>query len=701
MFHIENMCCPVEEKLIRNRLAGMVGISGLQVDLLSRHLAVSHEPGQEGAIGEALASIGMHAIPLAASKVDAPALAPAAPHLALRRKLLLGVSGVAACTAEAWAWSTGSDAAWPVVALTLLSIGAGGLPTLRKGWIALKTFTLNINFLMCLAVIGAMVLGQWPEAAMVIFLFAVAEQVESLAVNRARNAIGSLLHLAPDEATILRGGIPAKVPVARVKVGDTIRVKPGERIALDGTVSAGASSVNQAPITGESMPVDKAAGESVFAGTINGNGALYVRVTAASADSTLAKIIRVLAQAQQNQAPIQRFIDTFARYYTPAVVAVAVAVAVLPPLLWGQDWTAWLYKALVLLVIACPCALVISTPVTVVSGLTAATRRGILVKGGQFLEIGHRMAVLALDKTGTLTAGRPEVTSAVPAAGVSRDELLSLAASLDAHSSHPLAQAIVRAGPPASERAAVGDFVALPGRGVRGTIGGAVHYLGNERLLDDLGLGGAAGATDAPASRVWLTTASEVLGVIEIADTVRPGAAAAIAHLKTLGVRTVMLTGDNAATAYYVAGQVGIDEVQAGLLPEDKLAAIDALQRRHAVVGMVGDGINDAPALARARIGFAMGAAGSDAAIETADVALMDDDLRRLPDFVALSRRTRAILWQNIAAALGIKLVFFALALGGSATLWMAVFADVGASVLVVFNGLRLLARDKDEPNHF
>lgn len=699
-YRIVNMDCPTEERLIRNKLANMAGVVGLDFNLMNRVLDVHHTLPSLATVEAALHGIGMQAVPMETGA--AIVRDPAEGSLSGLQKGLLVVSGLAAAGAEALAWTTHADSSPLVIALALLSIATGGWPTLKKGWIALKSFTLNINFLMSLAVFGAIAIGQWPEAAMVIFLFAIAELIEGLSLNRARNAVQSLMQLAPDVATVAgAGGAWQQVPVASVAIGTLMRVKPGERVALDGLVQSGESSVNQAPITGESMPVDKTVGDVVYAGTINERGVLDVTVTANSGNSTLAKIVKVIEETQGKQAPTQRFVDSFARYYTPAVVVFAILVAVLPPLLLGQPFMAWVYKALVMLVIACPCALVISTPVTVVSGLTAAARRGILVKGGQFLETGYRIKAIAVDKTGTLTMGQPAVTDVVAMDGGGRDAILLLAASLDANSAHPLAAAIVKAGPPADRHLAVTQFAALHGRGVRGSIAGQTYYLGNARLMADLNVltpelqAILAGLEQQAYTAMVLATQAGPLGVIAVADVLRPTAASAIARLNALGVATVMLTGDNLLTAQRIAAEVGVSLVKAELLPENKLDEIKALQQRFGVVAMLGDGVNDAPALAQADIGFAMGAAGSDTAIETADVALMDDELGKLPEFISLSRRTRAILVQNISFAIGIKAVFFGLALAGMATLWMAVFADVGASLLVVANGLRLLRGSK------
>lgn len=695
-YRIPNMDCPSEEALIRRRLGGMADVLDLRFNLMGRMLDVVHRLPSAEPITKALHEIGMKAEP-----VDTGAPASSSDdeeHLTTRQKVGLVLAGVSAAAAEGIAWMGTPENSLPVIALSVLSIALAGVPTLRKGWVALKTLTLNINFLMCLAVIGAIAIGQWPEAAMVVFLFAIAELIEGLSLDRVRNTMRGLLQLAPEEANVQDASGQWRVMAAdQIPVGAVVQVKPGERIAVDGEVLEGESSVNQAPITGESMPVAKQRGDGVYAGTINEHGLLQIRVTAQRGDSTLAKIVRVIEETQRNQAPTQRFVDTFARYYTPAVVIAAVLVAVLPTLLWQQPFQDWLYKALVLLVIACPCALVISTPVTVVSGLTAAARRGILIKGGQFLEAGHGLKAIALDKTGTLTLGRPAVVEIVAMPGILQEQVLAIAASLDANSDHPLARAIVAALPEGASLQRVERFEALGGRGVRGTIDGTEYYLGNARLLSDIGAGtddvrDVLSAQQAHArTAIFLATEQKVLGVIGIADVVRPNALQAVTRLKALGVIPVMLTGDNAATARQIGQETGIDQIRADMLPDHKLQAIEELESKYGSVGMIGDGINDAPALARATVGFAMGAAGSDTAIETADVALMDDDLGKLAGFIELSRATRRILIQNIVLALGIKLVFFILALLGIATLWMAVFADVGASLLVVFNGLRLL----------
>lgn len=691
-FHIGKMDCPTEEGIIRKRLKGIAGIEVLDFDLMSRKLTVVHDHPDADTIQGALESVGMDPRLIVEGE---PQEAEHGPAVSFRDRWLMGASGILAVVAEVFAWTSGNENSWPVIALALASIALGGRETIRKGIVSLRTLTLNINFLMTIAIIGAAIIGQWPEAAMVTFLFGVAEMIEAFSLDRARHAIRSLMELSPERALVQVGGEWKEVSAAEVAVGQLVRVRPGDRIPLDGVLKSGSSNVNQAPITGESMPVSKSVGDQVFAGTINEKGTFDFEVTANTGQTTLARIIRAVQQAQSQKAPTQRFVDQFARYYTPIVVVVAVLIATVPPLFFAQPFQLWLYKALVLLVIACPCALVISTPVTVVSALASAAKRGILVKGGVYIEGGRRLTQLALDKTGTITHGLPKVTDVVPFDGLSETELLRLAASLDAPSEHPVASAIVAAY--AGEKAPVVKFESITGRGVKGEVDGKPYFLGNHRLAHEEDY--CRPEVEAVLERleeqgktvVILGDGERALGVIAVADTVRETSVQAIEELHGLGVKTLMLTGDNERTAKAIAHQVGIDDARGDLLPEDKLKIITELTATSAHIGMVGDGINDAPALAQADIGFAMGAAGTDTAIETADVALMQDDLRKIPEFIRLSRKASTVLKQNIAFAIGVKAVFFALAIFGIATLWMAVFADMGASLLVVANGLRLL----------
>lgn len=695
-YRISSMDCPVEERLIRNRLEPIPGIARLDFNLLERELTVYHCLADARAIVSALEKLDMAPELLEAG--SAPSAVPTL--LSGRRKALLAVGGTAAVAAELFTWISTQDASWPVMALAGLSIATAGLPTLKKGWIALRNLTLNISFLMSLAVAGAIVTGRWPEAAMVLFLFAVAEAIEALSLERVRRAIASLSPLAPETAEVRVDGDWRELPAAAVAVGSRIRVRTGSRVPLDSLVESGRACLDQSPITGESLPVDKQPGDPLYAGSIVIDGVVEARVTAVAGDSTLARIASAIQEAHAQRAPTQRFVDRFARYYTPAVVVFALMVAVAGPPMFGGTWGGWLYQALVMLVIACPCALVLSTPVTVVSGLTAAARHGILIKGGAYLEGGRLVRAVALDKTGTLTSGAPELTDARALGDIPVERALLIAASLDEQSTHPIARALVagwRKRQPAVAVLAVEEFGVLNGQGVRGAIKGRIFHLGNRRRAAELGC--SSPELEAELARLELegkTTAvlcddSGPIALFGLADTVRPESEPAMAALKALDIEPVMLTGDNSATSGEIAAQVGIRDVRANLLPEGKQAIVAELKERFGAVAMVGDGVNDAPSLARADIGIAMAAVGSATALETADVAIMDDDPRKVADFVRLSRRCASILKQNITLALGIKALFLALALGGEATLWMAVFADMGASLLVVGNGLRLL----------
>ena len=534
---------------------------------------------------------------------------------------------------------------------------------------------------------------------MVMALYAIAEAIEARAVDRARNAIKGLLAMAPEEATVRQAdGSWASQPVAGIAVGALLRVKPGERVPMDGTVRSGQTSINQAPVTGESIPVDKSVGDPVFAGTINESGTFEFEVTAPASDSTLARIIHAVEEAQATRAPTQGFVDRFAGIYTPAIFVIAIAIALVGPWLLGWTWMQAVYKALVLLVIACPCALVISTPVTIVSGLAAAARRGILVKGGIYLEEARKLKAIALDKTGTITEGKPKLVDwAVVDPATETATAEHIAVVLASHSDHPVSKAIAAGLTPNSVEAQ--NFTALAGRGVQADVGGVTYVLGNHRLIEERGQCSAdlearlKQHEDLGRTVTLLATPDRVIALFAVADTIKASSREAVAALKELGITPVMLTGDNQATATAVAHEAGIAQARGNLLPEHKLDAIKTMQREIGPTAMTGDGINDAPALAQANIGVAMGAAGTDTAMEAADVVVMNDDLRRIAETVRLSRATHAVLWQNISLALGIKSVFLVLAVFGNATMWMAVFADMGASLLVVVNGLRLLGK--------
>ena len=725
-WRIPNMDCAAEESEIRHALRDVAGVQRLAFRLGARELAVDALPGALPGIEAALKGAGfaptgtVGAAPApsvaasscgaccgsgcgSAAAVAAPVDAKPSPWQALT--LAPGLSRtvaalVLALGAELLSAFGPESVQWLGMALAVAAVALAGLSTYIKGFNALRRGRLNISALMTVAVTGAFLIGEWPEAAMVMALYALAEWLEARAVDRARGAIGGLLEMAPDtvEQRDAHGHWHA-AKAADVPLGAVIRVKPGTRLALDGVVTAGRSAIDQAPVTGESLPVDKAEGDAVYAGTLNQTGVLEVRVTAGARDTQLARIIHAVEQAQSERAPTQAFIDRFAAVYTPAVFVLALAVALLGPWLAGWTWLTAIYKALVLLVIACPCALVIATPVTIVSALANAARRGVLVKGGVYLEEARRLKAVALDKTGTLTLGKPVL---VAHELLSNQELkatvLSAAAALSSQSAHPVSQAIAQG--LAAQGVAAGNvehFVDQPGHGVEGVVGGQRLRLISQRAAEALGLGSALlterlAAHQAQGRSVSLLASdTAVLALFAVADTVKDHAPEAVRELHALGVQTVMLSGDHPAAAQAVAGAAGVAEAHGQLLPGDKLARIAELQARLGPTAMVGDGINDAPALAAADIGIAMGSAGTDIAMEAADVVVMNDDLRRLPGLIRLSRRTHGVLWQNIVLALGIKAAFLGLALAGLATMWMAVFADMGASLIVVANGLRML----------
>ncbi len=725
-YRIADMDCAAEESEIRRAVAGVAGVRALTFQLGRRTLAID---AAAGALEQALAAIrkaGFDPQPLADAPqgVSAPGLAhsdghshahdPAHSHdhahapgqthaheygAETEGKARLAAALLLAIGAEAIGYFVPATLPWKAIGLAVaaLAIALAGWSVYAKGLRALRHGRLNINALMTVAVSGAFAIGQWPEAAMVMALYAIAEAIEARAVDRARHAIQRLLALAPDEAAVRQSdGSWVALPVAAVALDAVVRVRPGERVPMDGTVVAGHSAIDQAPVTGESLPVDKTVGDAVFAGTINQSGTLELRVTAPASSSTLARIIHAVEQAQATRAPTQGFVDRFAAVYTPAVFAIALAVALLGPWLLGWAWHDAIYKALVLLVIACPCALVISTPVTIVSALAAAARRGILIKGGIHLEGARRLKAIAFDKTGTVTAGAPTLVHHEAIGNAPAATVRALAAALAGHSDHPVSRAIAQ-GLGASSLP-VNGLEALPGRGVQAEIAGTTYALGNHRLIEERNQCSPAlearllAHEQAGRTVALLASGAGVLALFAVADPIKASSKQAVAELKALGIAPVMLSGDNQATVQAIAREAGIDEARGNLLPHDKLDAIRALQAEHGATAMAGDGINDAPALAQADIGIAMGAAGTDIALEAADVVVMNDDLHRIAETVRLSRRTHAVLWQNIALALGIKAVFLVLAVLGQATMWMAVFADMGASLLVVGNGLRLLA---------
>lgn len=589
--------------------------------------------------------------------------------------------------------------------LFLLAVVFGAWLVAPKAWSAARRLSPDMNLLMIVAVAGAIGLGEFFEAATVAFFFALSLTLESWSVGRARNAVSALLDLAPPTARVIRDdGSESDVPAAQVTIGDRFVVRGGDRIPLDGEVTEGRGDVDQAPITGESALVAKETGDEVYAGTINGDGTMTVRATKAAGDTVLSKIIRMVGDAHSRRAEVEQWVTKFARIYTPIVMILAVLIAIVPPLLFSGAWNYWFYNALVLLVIACPCALVISTPVSIVASLAASARNGVLIKGGAYVEAPSRLTALAMDKTGTITMGEPEVAGLHPLGDTKERDLLSAAVALEARSSHPLARAILARGErDGLKQVVANDTKTVPGRGVEGSWEGQSVWLGSDRFATEKGVGDAIPRDllerieGAGSTLVAVGSEDRLLGLIELRDRIRPDAKGVVALLHAQGVKKIiMLTGDNERTARAVAAEVGIDEVRAELLPEDKVTAIEELVANYDVVAMIGDGVNDAPAMARAHFAIAMGAVGSDAAIETADIALMTDDIGKVPWLVGHSRRTMNIIHQNIGIALATKALFVGLTAFGMATMWGAIAADVGVSLLVVANALRLLRAKKD-----
>jgi Cd2+/Zn2+-exporting ATPase len=684
-FAVTGMDCADCARRLESRVAAVDGVREARVDFGLARLTATLDG--EAAIARIHRAAGELGYSLASSADD-----KAAPRRRPWRVALTAASGafvVAGFSAPLW-----SDAARPWLFAAAMVLGGGHIA--RAAFFSLRARQVDMNVLMTLAVVGAAAIGQWSEGALTIFLFSLGTSLQAATLERTRRAIRALIRLAPSEARLVDASGERTVPLEALVPGDLLRLRPGERLPVDGTVQQGGAAVNEAAVTGESLPVAKAPGDHVFAGSIVEGGSLVVQATSGAADNTIAKIIHLVEEAQAQRAPVQSIVDRFAARYTPAVVALAALVAVLPPAL-GAPLSTWVYRALALLIISCPCALVISTPVSILAALTKATRRGILVKGGAYLEQAARIKVVALDKTGTITAGRPTVADIVALDGVTERDLLAMAAGVERGSEHPLAAAILARADadgiavPASDR-----FRAMTGKGARADVGGRTVMVGRPELF------GAAGTrprvTELLArleadgrTAVLVGTPEKPSGAISVADPVRTGARDALAALRALGVeRIVMLTGDNEATARATAVQVGIDEVRAGLLPAEKVDAVRELQERYGPLMMVGDGVNDAPALAAASVGVAMGAAGTDAALETADVGLMGDDLGAVAALIALSRRSSRIIRQNIAVSVLVKAVFLVLAPLGLATLWMAVFADMGTSLAVTANGLRL-----------
>ena len=711
-FQVSGLDC-AEEVAILNKVVGpkIGGAEHLAFDVINGRMTIldSAKSLSDGEIAELVASTGMTAKPWDAENASVDQAA----HLA-RQRLFTALSG--GFWAAGFLWhiiETGmggalglfaghGEAPMPLVEAGLFAVAIlfGVWLVAPKAWSSARRLSPDMNLLMVVAVAGAIGLDEFFEAATVAFFFSLSLYLESWSVGRARNAVSALLDLAPPTARVLHDdGSEADVPASAVAINARFIVRGGDRIPLDGEVVDGAGAVDQAPITGESALVPKERGDEVYAGTINGEGTLTVRATKAASDTVLARIIRMVGDAHARRAPVEQWVAKFARIYTPIVMALAIAIALLPPLIFGGAWDYWFYNALVLLVIACPCALVISTPVSIVAALAASARAGVLIKGGAYVEAPGKTTALAMDKTGTITMGEPEVAAVHPLGKASAQDLMTLAAGLEARSSHPLARAILaRAEADGIKVFAAEDTRTVPGRGLEGRTDGRSIWLGSDRFADERGFGDAIPKDlrdrieGAGSTLVAVGDDTGVTGILELRDRIRPDAKGIVAQLHAQGVKTiVMLTGDNERTARAVAAEVGIDEVRAELLPEDKVTAIEELVETHDMVAMIGDGVNDAPAMARAHYAIAMGAVGSDAAIETADIALMTDDLGKVPWLIGHSRRTMSIIHQNIGISLATKGVFVVATAFGVASMWGAIAADVGVSLLVVANALRLL----------
>ena len=698
--------------MIRKQLSRAQGIHNLNFDVVRGKMVVDFDAGrvQPEQIQKSVSETGLKCEPWQDSAEREQTFFER--H---GKVIFASISGVALVAAMVWRALTSHDfltallahehaghhLGGPVVGLCLVAIAAGAWFILPKAWYSFRRVQPDMNALVVVSLIGAAYLGEWIEGATLSFLFALAALLETYSLARARNAVTALMQFAPGEASVVHQDHEHKTPVAHLKAGSVVRVRPGERIPCDGDVISGSSDVNQAMITGEAMPAHKGQGDSVYAGTMNGDGVLDVRTTRAASDTTLARIVRMVEGVQHRRAPSEQFVEKFSRVYTPVMMLLALMVAVTPPLLMGKDWGDWFYQGMVILLISCPCALVISTPVSIVAALASAARHGVLIKGGAFLEEAARLKAVAFDKTGVLTTGEPEVKALLPLNGYSREQVLGRLAALESHSSHPMARAIARYAKEQGVAAvAVENFQTIQGKGAQADVAGEKFWVGSLRLLGEKGLGGkdvAAGLGAADESSVVACgTEREAWAVIAVTDTARPEAREAVAELRKLGISSItMLTGDNRAAAEHIGRQVGVDEVLAELLPEDKAVAVAGLKQSHGQVAMVGDGINDAQAMAASSLAIAMAEGGMDVVMETADVILISGGLRKLAFLLRHARRTASVIRQNIGIALALKAVFLVLAFFGLATLWMAVAADMGATLLVTFNGLRLLRARK------
>lgn len=693
VFTISGLDCADCAEKLEKRILSMSGVRFAQVVFATGKLTVEHTI-TEADIVKAVEQAGYSA---ERESKGNQSIASKPAWWTNRRTQTTVVSGILLAVATVMEWFGVHDDV--IIPLYIVTAMIGGYHSAKSGFYGLRSLSFDMNFLMTVAVIGAAVIGEWGEGATVTFLFSFGNTLQTYTMDKTRQSIKALMELAPPEAMVRRGDQEQMLPIEEIVIGDIIIVKPGERIAMDGVVKEGMSAVNQATITGESIPVEKAVGDTVYAGTVNEHGALEIEVTKIASDSTLAKIMHLVEEAQAQKAPSQQFIDVFSKYYTPAVLIAAVGVMVIPWMFFDQSFTAWFYKGLVLLVISCPCALVISTPVSIVSAIGNSSRNGVLIKGGAYLEQMGAIKSIAFDKTGTLTNGRPVVTDIIPTDGTTEQDFLTTAASVEKLSEHPLAASIVQKAKGLTLKP-VSNFRALVGLGAQGDVDGQTVYIGNLRLFEELGFGLSQYEQDVAALQqegktvMLMGTKEGILGMIAVADTLRDNSANAIQALRKAGIKHVaMLTGDNNNVAGSIAEKLKLDTFYSELLPEDKVNAVKKIISEYGSVAMVGDGVNDAPALAAANIGIAMGVAGSDTALETADIALMSDDLGKLAYLIKLSRKTVAIIKQNIGFAILIKVVFVILTFAGYVNLWLAVFADMGSSILVTLNGMRLMRK--------
>lgn len=716
-FKIAGMDCAEEVATLKKELGPMPGVQELRFDIFNAKMTVDYTEGKltPDDLKVAVRRIGMRAEPWS-EKTES--LQPPTFWTRRGRSLLTTASGVLTAIGfvthglAAGLRAAVSESATPLPLIVKVLYGAAVVAgiwlVLPKAWLALRRFRPDMNLLMVVAVAGAIVIGQWLEAATVAFLFALSILLEAWSVSRARRAVAALMALTPPKARVIHdaeghGEHEHMMDVADVAVGSTVLVKPGEKFPLDGKITKGQTSVNQAPITGESMPVPKSANDDVFAGTINGDGTVEFATTKVASDTTVAHIVKMVGEAQSRRSPSEQWVEKFARYYTPAVMVLAIAVIIGPPLLFDGAWSKWFYEGLVLLVIACPCALVISTPVSIVAALASAAKHGVLIKGGLFVELPARLRAIAMDKTGTLTEGKPSVRHIVPLSGHTEVELIEIAAAIESRSEHPLARAVMAYAEALGVRPKrADDFQVIKGKGASAVLNGQPVWIGSHRYLEERRQETPEmhekleALSSAGSSVVVIGNNEHVCGFIAVADRMRSNARTHISDLRSAGIQhIVMLTGDNKGTAEAIGREAGVDEVRAELLPEDKVKAVEELVGRYHQVAMIGDGVNDAPAMARSTLGIAMGAAGTDAAIETADIALMSDDLSKLPWLIHLSRRTLNTIRVNIAASLAVKAIFVVLTLLAKATLWAAIAADTGVSLLVVLNALRLLAPER------